>query len=120
MDKAFLRTILITLLLVAAAMACRRIGLDGYMRFFMGILRSAIYIGLFAAWGFSVRRRVAQAQASRYMAAIAVLMVFWMAVRTAKYFFVQAPDAARYLWYFYYLPMMFVPLLAVFIAFSLG
>jgi hypothetical protein len=107
-------------LLILAAMACRRIGLGGNLRVALGYLRSFLYIGLFAAWGVSVRRRVVQTQVRRYLTAIAALMVFWIAVRTAKYFLARDPDSARYLWHLYYLPMLFIPLLAVFAAFSLG
>lgn len=37
-----------------------------------------------------------------------------------KYFFVTDPDVVRWLWYLYYLPMLVIPLLAVFVAASLG
>ena len=47
-------------------------------------------------------------------------MVIWVTVRTARYLFAEAPWALRYLWYLYYLPMLFIPLLAVFVALSLG
>lgn len=50
-------------------------------------------------------------------------MVFWFAVRTFKYHFVSVqatPDLTRFLWYLFYLPMLFIPLLAVFVAMSLG
>ena len=42
------------------------------------------------------------------------------AYRTAKYFIFWQPDAVRYLWYLFYLPMLFVPMLALLIAMSLG
>ena len=47
-------------------------------------------------------------------------MVFWMAERTAKYFFVTDWNVGRHLWYGYYFPMLFIPLLAVLVSFSLG
>jgi len=118
--KTIVRQAALVIVLILAAMACRRIGLEGQLRFALGYLRSFLYIGLFTAWGVSVRRRVVQAQARRYLTAIAALMVFWIAVRTAKYFLARDPDAVRYLWYLYYLPMLFIPLLAVFAAFSMG
>jgi len=107
-------------LLILAAMVCRRVGSSGYQRMVMGLIRSAIYLGLAAAWGISVRRRVMQAQARRYLSAGAAAMVFWIAIRTVKYFFVHGAAAARLLWYLYYLPLLFIPLFAVFAAFSLG
>ena len=107
-------------LLVLAAAVCRIVGRSEHMLFVLGLVRSGIYIGLFTAWGVSVRRRIVQVQARRYLAAIAALMVFWLAVRTAKYSFAEDPDTARGLWYLYYAPMLFIPLLSVFAAMSLG
>ena len=83
-------------------------------------LRSVIYIVLFAAWGVSVRGRIIQPQVRRYFTAISALMVFWVSVRTLRFLFATDPGILRYLWYLYYLPMLFIPLLAVFIAMSLG
>ncbi len=83
-------------------------------------LRSFIYIGLFAAWGLSVRQRIVQKQVCRFMTVTAVLLIIWMVVRSAKYFIFWQPDAVRYLWYLFYLPMLFVPMLALLIAMSLG
>lgn len=37
-----------------------------------------------------------------------------------KYFFVADIDAKRQLWYLYYFPMLFIPLLSFFVALSLG
>lgn len=109
--------------LLLIAYFCRIPGIGGRFSRELGLLRSAIYMGLFLAWGFSVRSRILQAQASRYMTAIAGLMIFWFLVRTVKFHFINAeryPDIARYLWYAYYLPMLFIPLLSVFIGFSIG
>lgn len=109
--------------LLLIAYICRIPGIGGRFSRELGLLRSAIYMGLFLAWGFSVRSRILQAQASRYMTAIAGLMIFWFLVRTVKFHFINAeryPDIARYLWYAYYLPMLFIPLLSVFIGFSIG
>ena len=83
-------------------------------------LRSVIYIGLFTAWGVSIRNRIIQPQVRRYLTAVSTLMVFWVTVRTIRYMFAEDPGILRYLWYMYYLPMLFIPLLAVFLALSLG
>lgn len=86
----------------------------------VSLLRSFIYIGLMTWWGVSVWQRIVQTQVRRYLMAIAVLCVFWLSIRTAKFFFVVSPAAIRYLWYGYYFPMLFIPPLAVFVALSLG
>ncbi len=61
-----------------------------------------------------------QTQVRRYLAATAALCVFWLSIRTVKFFFAASHAAIRYLWYGYYFPMLFIPLLCVLVAFSLG
>ena len=109
-------------LAIILAAVLRQIGfrVDGSLEWFCSILRSAIYIGLFAAWGVSVRRRIIQPQVCRYLTAISALMVFWVLVRTIRYLFAEDPWLLRQLWYMYYLPMLFIPFLAVSVAMSLG
>ena len=109
-------------LAVIAAVVLRQIGLrtDAHLGWFCELLRSAIYIGLFSLWGVSLRRRILQPQVRCYLTVIAALMVFWVTVRTIRFMFAKAPSTLRYLWYMYYFPMLFIPLLAVFVALSLG
>ena len=115
-------TFLYAALAVIAAVVLRQIGFQAEDPFdwICAFLRSVIYIGLFTVWGISVRRRIIQPQVRRYLTAVSALMVIWVTVRTARYLFAEAPWALRYLWYLYYLPMLFIPLLAVFVALSLG
>lgn len=109
-------------LAVITAIVLRQIGfrIEGPLKWYGSILRAVIYIGLFTAWGISIRRRIIQPQVRRYLTAISVLMVFWIMVRTIRYLFIEASGALRYLWYLYYLPMLFIPFLSVFVALSLG
>ena len=83
-------------------------------------LRTFFYISIFSMWGFSVNGRIMQTQARRFLACVSVLAVFWIAVREIKYRFVLSPVIIRYLWYSYYVPLLFVPLFALFVALSLG
>ena len=108
-NKRTAGALLIVALLIAAAVVCRFLGNSGYFPAAMGLLRSFIYLGLFSFWGVYVRQRVIQVQARRFLTAIALIIIFWLAVRTVKFFFVFDPDAARQLWYLYYLPMLFHP-----------
>ena len=105
---------------VVVAYCFRFMGKGSFYPTLFSYLRSCIYIALFAAWGLSVRQRIVQRQVRRYMTGVAVLLTFWMVSRTAKYFIFWQPDAIRYLWYLFYLPMLFTPMLAVLIAMSLG
>ena len=65
----------------------------------VSLLRSFIYIGLTTWWGVSLWQRIVQAQVRRYLAATAALCVFWLSIRTIKFFFAATPAAIRYLWY---------------------
>ena len=79
-----------------------------------------IYIGLYIGWGISIHKRVVQKAAKNTLIFISGLMIFWFIVRSIKYFFAMDVNVERYLWYSYYLPMLFIPLLGVYIALSLG
>ena len=82
-------------------------------------LRSGIYVFLFSAWCYSLWIRIVQTQARRYLLAISVLMVLWILLRSIKYS-IENTDVERWLWYFYYFPMLFIPMLSVFVSRSLG
>ena len=82
-------------------------------------LRSGIYVFLFSVWCYSLWLRIVQTQVRRYLLAISVLMVLWILLRSIK-FSIENTDAERWLWYFYYFPMLFIPMLSVFVSLSLG
>lgn len=85
-----------------------------------GIVRSLIYIALYIGWGISVSKRIIQTQVRHYMVSVSGLMVFWFVIRTIKYFFITDNGIVRQLWYWFYLPMLFIPLFSLFVAISLG
>ena len=62
----------------------------------VSLLRSFIYIGLMTWWGISLWQRIVQTQVRRYLAATAALCVFWLSIRTVKFFFAATPAAIRY------------------------
>ena len=113
-------------LIFAAALAL--IGFAMWLRYaarqdfplpFLNMYRSIIYIAMAAAWGVSLWFRIVQAQARRYLMAASALMVLWLVLRTVK-FSLDSITAARYLWYFYYLPMLGIPLMVLFVSMTLG
>ena len=117
------KTALIIAVLITAAILCRFLGNSGILPMLCGVVRVYIYLGIFLAWGFSVRNRIIQKQVRRYLTAVSALMVFWILVRSLKYNFIPAelyPNITRYLWYLYYLPMLFIPLLGVLVSLSIG
>ncbi|MDD6394722.1 MAG: hypothetical protein PUB37_00830, partial [Firmicutes bacterium] len=122
-NKKALLTGFVVAALILIAYSCRFIGNNGFYATQTGLLRSFIYIFLFAAWGVSAYNRIIQTRIRRYLATVAFLMVFWFVIRTLKYHFISEelyPNIARYLWYLYYLAMLFIPLLAVLVAMSIG
>lgn len=87
---------------------------------YVSMLRNLLHISVFTIWGIYVKRRIAQPRVKSYLVCSAALMVFWMIVKAFKYFIFDDPIIARYLWYMYYLPMLFIPLLALMTAFIIG
>ncbi len=118
--KKIFITVAAVLFTVVLAYTFRLIGKGNFYPTLFSYLRSFLYIGLYAAWGLSVRQRIVQKQVGRYLTSVSVLLILWFSFRTVKYFIFWQPDAIRYLWYLFYLPMLFVPMLALLIAMSLG
>lgn len=106
--------------IIAAAYACRMLAMFRIGGNHPSYIRAALYLLLFALWGFSLDQRITQKQVLHGLRLTALLMLVWLLLRTLKYEVVTDPAAARYIWYLYYLPMLFIPLLGVFIALSLG
>ena len=106
--------------IITAAYSCRMLAIVDIGGAWMSYIRAALYLLLFALWGFSLDRRIIQTQALHCLRLTAVLMLLWLILRTLKYEFVTDLTVARYIWYLYYLPMLFIPLLGVYIALSLG
>lgn len=117
-----LRVFLYVLLSVLAAMALRQAAYrtDGVLDRISGILRPGIYLVLFLVWGISIHIRIIQIQVRRYLIVISALIIFWIAVRTIRYSLEKGVWLIRFLWHLYYVPLLMIPLLAVFIALSLG
>ena len=106
--------------IIAAGYSCRILAMLDIGGAWMSYIRAALYLLLFALWGFSLDRRIIQTQALHCLRLTAALMLVWLILRTLKYEFVTDLTVARYIWYLYYLPMLFIPLLGVYIALSLG
>ena len=105
---------------IAIAYACRMLAKFDIGGPVVNHIRTALYLLLFTLWGFSLDRRIIQRQTLHCLRLTAALMLLWLILRTLKYSFVTGPAAGRYIWYLYYLPMLFLPLLGVYIALSMG
>ena len=122
MSKAAKKSILYALgvlALIALAMWLRYASRHIFHSPAVSHLRSGIYVFLFSVWCYFLWIRIVQTQARRYLLAISVLMVLWILLRSIKYS-IENTDAERWLWYFYYFPMLFIPMLSVFVSRSLG
>ena len=105
---------------IAIAYACRMLAKFDIGGPAVNHIRTALYLLLFALWGFSLDRRIIQRQTLHCLRLTAALMLLWLILRTLKYSVVTGPAAGRYIWYLYYLPMLFLPLLWLYIALSMG
>lgn len=116
---------ILVVVLVICAMVSRMIVrydiVTGPLNMGVSIPRSGIYIGLIIAWGVSIRKRVLHSSVRHYLLAIDGLLLFWMFLRTCKYLFLEGLDPARaFCWYAFYIPMLCIPLMAIFVAQCLG
>ena len=106
--------------IIAAGYSCRMLAMLDICGVYVNYIRAALYLLLFSLWGYSLDRRIIQPQTLHWLRLTAALMLLWLILRTLKYEFVTDLTVARYIWYLYYLPMLFIPLLGVYIALSLG
>lgn len=92
------------------------------LKMLLVMTRSVIQISLVIAWCSSVRTRIINKQVRHYLIAVGILLAFWLIFRTCKWEFIaqNGTHLGRYLWYAYYIPMVFVPLLGVFIIDHIG
>lgn len=101
---------------VLLAWLCRVLPLEGLpsgLREACGILRSLLYLSLFAGWGISLYNRTVHPQVRRLLLNVDLLMLFWILVRTLRFQLNTPPGMDRMLGYLYYAPMLGIPVLCV-------
>ena len=101
---------------VLLAWLCRVLPLEGLpsgLREACGILRSLLYLSLFAGWGISLYNRTVHPQVRRLLLNVDLLMLFWILVRTLRFQLNTSPGMDRMLGYLYYAPMLGIPVLCV-------
>ena len=102
--------------MVLLAWLCRVLPLEGLpsgLREACGILRSLLYLILFAGWGISLYNRTVHPQVRRLLLNVDLLMLFWILVRTLRFQLNTPPGMDRMLGYLYYAPMLGIPVLCV-------
>lgn len=101
---------------VLLAWLCRVLPLEGMpsgLQEACGILRSLLYLSLFAGWGISLYNRTVHPQVRRLLLNVDLLMLFWILVRTLRFQLNTPPEMDRMLGYLYYAPMLGIPVLCV-------
>ena len=92
---------------VLLAWLCRVLPLEGMpagLQEACGILRSLLYLSLFAGWGISLYNRTVHPQVRRLLLNVDLLMLFWILVRTLRFQLNTPPEIDRMLGYLYYAP----------------
>ena len=108
--------ILLLLLLTASIQYFTQIGMLPIKALFP---RGMIHLCLLIIWGISVHSRIIQTQIRQYMLAITAMMAFWILLKIVKHS-INNIEIKRWLWYLYYIPMLFIPVIALFVSMSLG
>lgn len=101
---------------VLLAWLCRVLPLEGLpsgLQEACGILRSLLYLSLFAGWGISLYNRTVHPQVRLLLLNVDLLMLFWILVRTLRFQLNTPPEIDRMLGYLYYAPMLGIPVLCV-------
>lgn len=81
----------------------------------------ALYSVAAILWISQIQRRIIQPDVRKNLTLAALMIIFWIALRTLKYdFFGHGDSATRYAWYLYYLPQTFIPLLMFFSVLYVG
>ena len=72
----------------------------------------SVYVFLLLFWAGALRRRMLPTRARSYLFASALLMIFYMALRSAKYRLAGDDVLVNHIfWYLYYIPIIFIPTL---------
>lgn len=89
--------------------------------YFLNLLRSFIYMGMYYAWGRIVCRGVIQKTLRRCFGGISALLIFWVAVSACRHFiFSGSADVFRWLWYSYYVVQILIAVLCLIAASLVG
>lgn len=72
-------------------------------------------------WIWQLRKRLLQSSVRKSLIAAAIMMIFWIVIRTIKYdFLLSGHFTTRYAWYLYYIPMVFIALFMFLAALHIG
>ena len=88
----------------------------------LSTVRNIIHIALLLFWCVSIRKRIVDTQIRHFLLGVGILMVSWVFVRAVKFEFTMTNEdvLGRYIWYYYYIPMILIPLVGVYIVHLIG
>ena len=108
------------LFLLAGALHEAEILLPSALRSPCFLAVTLLYLGLSLGWAASIAQRIMHRAVRRLLIACAALAALWIVLRTCKYRFFDSEAVCLMLWYFYYLPQLFAPVLMLLAALHLG
>ncbi len=77
------------------------------------------YVSLLAIWAIAIKNRIIERDVRRHSMTMAILMIFFVLVRSIKWEFGYLTLIAQLAWYMYYIPHILLPLYLFLIALSL-
>lgn len=98
------------ILLILASGIARLLGLH-FQVFSHNSFICLFYTAATLIWARQLQKRLLQENVRKNLVATAFLLIFWMAIRTLKYEYSVFIIMDRYIWYLYYIPLTFIPLL---------
>ncbi|MGN0467267.1 MAG: hypothetical protein ACI4GY_00905 [Acutalibacteraceae bacterium] len=90
---------------------------------FIFISSTTIYSGLIIAWIVYIRKRFISDRIRKILVSMAFFLLLYVFLRTVKYRYIlpeNYPEISRFLWYCYYIPQIFAPLISFVAAFAVG
>lgn len=81
-----------------------------------------IYLGLIICWSVYIVKRFISERIRSMLVSMAFFLLIYILIRTIKYRYISAdsPGVIRFLWYFYYVPQVFAPLISFMTACAVG
>lgn len=109
------------LICVIAASIFRAIRTENlYWSVALFLLVYVLYVSLDIIWLQSLHRRIMQKKIRRYLCGTAILICFWLLLRSIRFGLLWDGMIRRYAWYGYYIPMILIPLFGFYTALYMG
>ena len=122
MNRLNLKKLLVissVVMLIILSMGFRYFTINNSLPAGFGMLRNVIHVSLLTFWAASLRLRIIHTHVRRYLMAVSAMMILWLLLKAINYS-IDYMNVNRMFWYLYYIPMLFIPLFAVFISMLLG